>query len=95
MIAWYLCGLVVVSVRRRFRILLCKTFTTIRLTPSQSRTTTPHPPQVGWVVILLLIINYIFCCLGIILFRDTDPVAFKDIPTAMNTMWRLETLDRS
>ena len=52
------------------------------------------PSKVGWVVVLLTIMNYIFCCLGIIMFRDTDPVAFKDIPTAMNTMWRLETLDR-
>jgi len=49
--------------------------------------------SVGYVMILILIINYIFAILGMILFRKNDPQHWDSLAGAMMTVWQCETLD--
>ena len=46
-----------------------------------------------WVALLLLMFNYLFGLLGLILFRDNDPFHFGRLGRSFTTLWRVETLN--
>jgi len=48
---------------------------------------------VGWVLVLLVLFNYIFGCLGVMLFKETDPFHYASVELAMFTTYQVETLD--
>ena len=48
---------------------------------------------VGWICILIIVINYIFGCMCMLLFQKNDPFHFGSISASMFTILRLETLD--
>ena len=47
----------------------------------------------GWVFVLILLLNYILACVGMILFAGNDPFHFGSLLSAYYTVWRVETLD--
>lgn len=50
-------------------------------------------PSMGYVGILLLLNFYVYAVMGVFLFRENDPVHFRDLPTAMLTLFRVVTLE--
>ena len=48
---------------------------------------------VGWVVIMIAVFNYIFACMGMIIFKANDPFHFGTLSIALLTVYRIETLD--
>ena len=46
-----------------------------------------------YVMGLLLLLNYIFSVLGLILFQVNDPQHFGSLEKAMLTVWQVETFD--
>ena len=49
--------------------------------------------DVFWVVVLILIINFIFGATGMIMFHGNDPVHFHTMRKALMSVWAIETLD--
>ncbi len=50
-------------------------------------------PSLGFVGILLLLNFYVYAVMGVFLFRENDPIHFKDLPTAMLSLFRIATLE--
>lgn len=50
-------------------------------------------PSLIYVGLLLTILFYIYAVLGVFSFRANDPVHFKDLPTALLTLFRVVTLE--
>ncbi len=50
-------------------------------------------PSMGYVGVLLLMHFYIYAVMGVFLFRDNDPVHFRDLPTSMLSLFRVVTLE--
>ena len=48
---------------------------------------------VGWIVVLMVVFNYIVACMCMLLFRDNDPFHYGSVGRAMFTVLRIETLD--
>ena len=46
-----------------------------------------------WVMLLIVILNYILACLGMILFQRNDPFHFGSLGAAFFSVWRAESLD--
>ena len=49
--------------------------------------------NVGYVVLMIMIINFVFASIGMIFFRKNDPQNFGTFASSMMTIWRIETLD--
>jgi hypothetical protein len=49
--------------------------------------------SVGYVMIMILVVNYIFAVLGMVLFRTNDRTHWGSLLSAMFTVWQVETLD--
>ena len=49
--------------------------------------------NVGYVILMIMIVNFIFACVGMLLFEKNDPMNFGSVPQSMMTIWRVETLD--
>ena len=49
--------------------------------------------NVGYVVLMIMIINFVFAAIGMIFFRKNDPQNFGTFASSMMTIWRIETLD--
>ena len=43
-----------------------------------------------WVVVIIFILNYIFACLAMIIFKKNDPFHFGNLEVAFFSMWRVE-----
>ncbi|MCB0354432.1 MAG: ion transporter [Bdellovibrionales bacterium] len=50
-------------------------------------------PSIGYISILLLLLFYIYACLGTFLFRENDPLHFGNLQTAMITLFQVVTLE--
>lgn len=50
-------------------------------------------PSMGYVGILLFMNFYVYAVMGVFMFRDNDPVHFKDLPTSLLTLFRVVTLE--
>ncbi len=50
-------------------------------------------PSMGYVSILLGLLFYVYAVVGVFLFGDNDPVHFKDLQTAMLSLFRVVTLE--
>lgn len=50
-------------------------------------------PSLGFVGILLFLNFYVYAVMGVFLFRDNDPIHFKDLPTALLSLFRVATLE--
>lgn len=50
-------------------------------------------PSMGYVGLLLSLNFYVYAVMGVFLFRDNDPVHFKDLPTSMLSLFRVVTLE--
>lgn len=50
-------------------------------------------PSMGYIGLLLLIIFYVYAVTGVFLWRDNDPGHFRDLPTAMLSLFRVVTLE--
>ena len=50
-------------------------------------------PSMGYVGILLLLNFFVYAVMGVFLFRENDPVHFKDLETAMLSLFRVVTLE--
>jgi voltage-gated sodium channel len=50
-------------------------------------------PSMGYVGVLLLMHFYVYAVTGVFLFRDNDPVHFRDLPTSMLSLFRVVTLE--
>jgi len=50
-------------------------------------------PSMGYVGLLLVLAFYVYGVLGVFLFRDNDPVHFRDLQTSMLSMFRVATLE--
>ena len=48
---------------------------------------------VSYIMIMILVMNFIFAAMGIIFFGRNDPQHFGDLSRAMMTVWICETLD--
>ena len=49
--------------------------------------------NVGYVMLMIMIVNFIFAVIGMVLFAENDPEHFGHIPMALMTIWMIETLD--
>ena len=49
--------------------------------------------DVGYVMLMMLIINFVFAVIAIIFFGDNDPDHFGNMSKAMISIWMVETLD--
>ena len=64
-------------------------------------TVSPHAPlpsvgglrSIGYIVLLLFLIFYLFAIAGITLFRENDPYHWRDVGTALMTLFRAATLE--
>ena len=50
--------------------------------------------SVVWIMVLMGIFNYIMACLGMLLFKATDPFHYSTVLSALFTTYMCETLDR-
>ena len=50
-------------------------------------------PAMVYVSLLMAVMFYVYAVLGVFLFRDNDPVHFRDLPSAMLTLFRVVTLE--
>ncbi len=50
-------------------------------------------PSMGYVGVLLALNFYVYAVMGVFLFSENDPVHFKDLPTAMLSLFRVVTLE--
>ncbi|MGI9517790.1 MAG: ion transporter [Pirellulaceae bacterium] len=50
-------------------------------------------PSLGFVGILLALNFYVYAVMGVFMFRDNDPIHFRDLPTAMLSLFRVATLE--
>ena len=50
-------------------------------------------PSLGFVGVLLALNFYVYAVMGVFMFRDNDPIHFKDLPTAMLSLFRVATLE--
>ncbi len=50
-------------------------------------------PRMGYVTLLMFIIFYIYGCLGNLFFKDSDPDSWRDVGTAMLTLFQIATFD--
>ena len=48
---------------------------------------------VGYVMLMICIVDYVFAVIGMIMFRKNDPVHFGHMSTALMSVWCMETLD--
>ena len=48
---------------------------------------------VGYVMLMICLVDYIFAVIGMLMFRKNDPVHFGRMSTALMTMWAMETMD--
>eukprot|EP01045_Picozoa_sp_COSAG04_P020939 COSAG04_NODE_2201_length_4544_cov_29.319685_2_plen_1071_part_01 len=49
--------------------------------------------SIGYILILLLLVFYLFAIIAWMLFAENDPVEFKDLDTAMVTLFRMSTME--
>ena len=49
--------------------------------------------SVGWMILLMLLVMYIYSVLGVTLYRDAFPWAFGSLGAAMFTLFQIMTLD--
>ena len=49
--------------------------------------------SVGWIVLLIVVFNYITACMLMVFFKANDPFHFGTLSKAMFTVLRLETGD--
>ena len=49
--------------------------------------------NVGYVMLMILIINYIFACAAVLFWRENDPQHFKHMSSAIMSIWQVETFD--
>ncbi len=50
-------------------------------------------PGMAYIGLLLLLLFYVYGVLGVFLWRDNDPVHFRDLPTALLTLFSVVTLE--
>lgn len=50
-------------------------------------------PAMFYVGILLSLTFYVYAVVGVFLFRDNDPIHFRDLPTSLLTLFRVVTLE--
>ena len=50
-------------------------------------------PSMGYVGILLVLNFYVYAVMGVFMFAENDPVHFRDLPTAMLSLFRVVTLE--
>ncbi len=50
-------------------------------------------PSMAYVGILLFLLFYVYAVMGVFLFRDNDPVHFKNLATSLLTLFRIVTLE--
>ncbi len=50
-------------------------------------------PSIGWIVVLLFIVFYIYSVVGVNLFGEAYPVYFGDIPKSFFTLFQIMTLE--
>ena len=50
-------------------------------------------PRMGYVTLLMFIIFYIYGCLGNLFFKEAEPAAWRDVGTAMLTLFQVATFD--
>lgn len=50
-------------------------------------------PSMGYVGVLLALNFYVYAVIGVFIFSENDPVHFKDLPTAMLSLFRVVTLE--
>ncbi len=50
-------------------------------------------PSMGYVGVLLALNFYVYAVMGVFMFAENDPVHFKDLPTAMLSLFRVVTLE--
>ncbi len=50
-------------------------------------------PSMGYVGILLTLNFYVYAVAGVFMFRENDPVHFRDLPTSMLLLFRVVTLE--
>ena len=49
--------------------------------------------QIAYIATLMLLIFYLYAILGIVVFRQNDPVHWLDLGTALTTLFRMSTLE--
>jgi hypothetical protein len=49
--------------------------------------------SIGYILILLLLVFYLFAIIANMMFAENDPVEFKDLDTAMITLFRMSTME--
>ena len=50
-------------------------------------------PSMGYVGVLLALNFYVYAVMGVFMFAENDPVHFRDLPTAMLSLFRVVTLE--
>lgn len=50
-------------------------------------------PSMGYVGVLLALNFYVYAVMGVFMFSENDPAHFKDLPTAMLSLFRIVTLE--
>ncbi len=50
-------------------------------------------PRMSYLALLMFIIFYMYGCLGNLFFRNSDPAAWRDVGTAMLTLFQIATFD--
>ena len=45
--------------------------------------------SVGYILMLLLLVDYIFAVLGVVMFAENDPANFGTVPIAMLTLFQV------
>ena len=49
--------------------------------------------NVGYVMVMVLLVNFVFAAIGMLMFKANDPQHFGHFSLSMMTIWRVETLD--
>merc|ERR1719502_1149805 len=49
--------------------------------------------SIGYIMLLLFLVFYLFAIIGIYAFKGNDPWHFGSLPVAMNTLFRMSTLE--